>query len=194
MSYYFNFQKNTFHILTIITRTHITIFQLSQDLMSYFSNFHTTTSHIIPIFTRQRVLLFDFSNDNMSHISKYDTNMSHFLNFQANAFKTIPNIRNHMPFFLIFRRPGVTLFQLSQEHKSHYSNCQRSTYIIPIFIRKMPHYSNFQTATCHIRAIVTRPHVTLFHFSNFTFHIIPILKKISPYLKYHTKTCKFITI
>ena len=83
-------------------------------------------------------------------------------------------------------RSHTTLFQLSHNHISHYSNCHTNRLkFIPIVAQShvtllqysqvhLSHYSNCHTITCHIIAIVTRPHCRLFQLSTITYHIIVI--------------------
>ena len=70
MSHFSNFHTTTCHIIPIITRPHITLFQLTHDHISHYSKCRSTICHIIPNITRPHVTLFQFLHDHMSHYSK----------------------------------------------------------------------------------------------------------------------------
>jgi len=153
--------------------------------MSHYSNCHTTTCHIIPNNTWPHVTLFQKLHDHMPHYSNYYTTTYHIIPFVAPVFWT------HVILFQLSQdeghiiptvtRPYVTLFQMSLDHMSHYSNCYMTTYhIIPIDTRPyvtlfqlshdlISHYSNF-----------TRPQVTLFQLSHY---------HMSHYSNIYTKIC-----
>jgi len=123
MSHYSNCHTTTCHIIPINTWTHVTFFQYLQCHISHYSNSYTVTCHIIPIVTRPHVTLFQFY-----------TTISHFIS--------------------IVTLPHVTLFQLTHDHTSHNSNSY--------------------TKICHITLNVTRTLVTLFQLTQTTYHIIQI--------------------
>ena len=120
--------------------------------MPQFSNSHTNTYHTAAIVTRLILTFFQFSK--LCHMITIVTGL-HVTLFQ--------NSHNHIHIFPIVRRYVVIFIQFSENHMSHYSNFQKTTYnIIPIFTR--PPVTSFQLSHDIISffPIFPPPHIILY--------------------------------